>query len=88
MENVSVHGKSPRFLIADDHATFAEALRVFLEKTHTVVGLVRDGHSMVTEGIRLRPDVIVVDVGMPLLNGFDAARKINVQAPDIKFVFL
>jgi DNA-binding NarL/FixJ family response regulator len=88
MENVSVHGKSPRFLIADDHAIFAEALRVFLEKTHTVVGFVRDGHAMVTEAIRLRPDVIVVDVSMPLLNGFDAARKINVQAPDIKFVFL
>jgi DNA-binding NarL/FixJ family response regulator len=88
MESVSVHGESLRFLIADDHAIFAEALRVFLEKTHTVVGLVRDGHAMVTEGIRLRPDVIVVDVGMPLLNGLDAARKINAQAPNIKFVFL
>jgi DNA-binding NarL/FixJ family response regulator len=88
MESVSVHGKSSRLLIADDHAMFTEALRVYLEKTHTVVGLVRDGHAMVTEGIRLRPDVIVVDVGMPLLNGLDAARKINAQAPDIKFVFL
>jgi DNA-binding NarL/FixJ family response regulator len=88
MESVSVHGKSSRLLIADDHAIFAEVLRTYLEKTHTVVGLVRDGHAMVTEAIRLRPDVIVVDVGMPLLNGFDAARKINVQAPDIKFVFL
>ena len=83
-----MHGKSLRFLIADDHAIFADALRAFLEKTHTVLGLVRDGHAMVTEAIRLRPDVIVVDVGMPLLNGLDAARKINVQAPDIKFVFL
>jgi DNA-binding NarL/FixJ family response regulator len=88
METVSVHGKSSRLLIADDHAFFAEALRIYLEKTHTVLGLVRDGHAMVTEGIRLRPDVIVVDVGMPLLNGLDAARRINVQAPDIKFVFL
>ena len=88
MENVSVHTKSSRLLIADDHAIFAEALRVFLEKTHTVVGLVQDGQAMVTEAIRLRPDVIVVDVGMPLLNGLDAARKINVQAPNIKFVFL
>jgi DNA-binding NarL/FixJ family response regulator len=88
MESASVHGKSSRLLIADDHAMFAEALRVFLEKTHTVVGLVRDGYAMVTEGIRLRPDVIVVDVGMPLLNGLDAARKINAQAPSIKFVFL
>jgi DNA-binding NarL/FixJ family response regulator len=88
MENVSLRGKSLRFLIADDHAIFAEALRVYLERAHTVVGLVRDGHAMVTEAIRLRPDVIVVDVGMPILNGFDAAQKINLQAPDIKFVFL
>ena len=41
-----------------------------------------------TEAKRLRPDVIVVDVCMPLLNGLDAARKINLQAPNIKFVFL
>ena len=88
MESVSLHGKSLRLLIADDHAIFAEALRVYLEKTHTVVGLVRDGHAMVTEAIRLRPDVIIVDVGMPLVNGLDAARTINVQAPGIKFVFL
>jgi DNA-binding NarL/FixJ family response regulator len=83
-----VHEKGPRFLIADDHAMFAEALRLYLEKTHTVVGIVRDGHAMVAEATRLRPDVIVVDVGMPLLNGLDAARKINLQAPNIKFVFL
>jgi DNA-binding NarL/FixJ family response regulator len=88
MESLSLHGKSLRFLIADDHAIFADALRAFLERTHTVVGLVRDGQAMVTEAVRLQPDVIVVDVGMPLLNGLDAARKINVQAPDIKFVFL
>jgi DNA-binding NarL/FixJ family response regulator len=88
MESLSVHEKGPRFLIADDHAMFAEALRVFLEKTLTVVGIVRDGHAMVAEAMRLRPDVIVVDVGMPLLNGLDAARKINLQAPNIKFIFL
>jgi DNA-binding NarL/FixJ family response regulator len=75
-------------LIADDHAIFAEALRVYLEKTHTVVGLVRDGHAMVAEAMRLRPDVIVVDVGMPLLNGLDAARRINTEAPNIRLVFL
>jgi DNA-binding NarL/FixJ family response regulator len=43
---------------------------------------------MVAEAMRLRPDVIVVDVGMPLLNGLDAGRKIHLQAPAIKFVFL
>jgi DNA-binding NarL/FixJ family response regulator len=88
MESKSVQGKGSHLLIADDHAIFAEALRVYLEKTHTVVGLVRDGHALVAEAMRLRPDVIVVDVGMPLLNGLDAARRINVGAPNIKFVFL
>jgi DNA-binding NarL/FixJ family response regulator len=88
METPSVHKKGPRLLIADDHAIFAEALRVYLEKTHTVLGVVRDGHAMVTEAMRLRPDVIVVDVGMPLLNGLDAARRINVEAPNIRLVFL
>jgi DNA-binding NarL/FixJ family response regulator len=88
MESVSAHGTAPRFLIADDHAMFAETLRVYLEKTYTVVGLVLDGRAMVAEAMRLRPDVIVVDVGMPLLNGLDAARRIKVQAPNIKFIFL
>jgi DNA-binding NarL/FixJ family response regulator len=88
METLSVHEKGPRLLLADDHAIFAEALRVYLEKTHTVVGVVRDGHAMVTEAKRLRPDVIVVDVGMPRLNGLDAAGKINQQTLNIKFVFL
>jgi DNA-binding NarL/FixJ family response regulator len=78
----------PRFLIADDHALFAETLRAYLEKTYTVVGVVLDGHAMVTEAIRLRADVVVVDVSMPLLNGLDAARNIQVKAPNIKFVFL
>ena len=88
MEIVSARGTSPRLLIADDHAMFAETLRVFLEKTITVVGVVTDGRAMVAEAMRLHPDVIVVDVGMPLLNGLDAARKIKEQLPNIKFVFL
>jgi DNA-binding NarL/FixJ family response regulator len=78
----------PRFLIADDHAIFAEALRVLLETTYSVLGVVTDGRAMVAEAARLKPDVIVVDVGMPLVNGLDAARRVREQAPDIKFVFL
>jgi len=88
MENVVARGTGPHLLIADDHAMFAETLRVYLEKTFTVIGVVMDGRAMVTEAMRLRPDVIVVDVGMPLLNGLDAARKIKEQVPNIKFVFL
>jgi DNA-binding NarL/FixJ family response regulator len=88
MQGVCSRSTGLRFLIADDHAMFAETLRVYLEKSYTVVGLVLDGQAMVAEAMRLRPDVIVVDVGMPLLNGLDAARRIKEQAPDIKFIFL
>ena len=88
METVSTCNTGPRFLIADDHAMFAETLRVYLEKAYTVLGVVLDGRAMVAEAMRLRPDVIVVDVGMPLLNGLDAAREIKEQVPNIKFIFL
>jgi DNA-binding NarL/FixJ family response regulator len=85
---LSAHETGPRFLIADDHAVFAEALRVYLEKTYTVVGVVVDGRAMVAEAMRLRPDVIVVDIGMPRLNGLDAAQRIKLETPKIKFIFL
>jgi DNA-binding NarL/FixJ family response regulator len=88
MERVSARGGDPRFLIADDHAMFAETLRVYLEKTLRVIGVVSDGRAMVAEAMRLRPDVIFVDVGMPILNGLDAARRIKLQVPNIKFIFL
>jgi len=88
MQSVSARSIGPRFLIADDHAMFAETLRAYLEKTYTVLGVVLDGRAMVAEAMRLRPDVILVDVGMPLLNGLDAAREIKKQVPNIKFVFL
>ena len=88
MNSVSACGTVPRLLIADDHAMFAEALRVYLEKAFTVVGVVMDGLAMVAETMRLRPDVIIVDVGMPRLNGLDATRKIAKELHNIKFVFL
>jgi DNA-binding NarL/FixJ family response regulator len=78
----------PHFLIADDHAIFAEALRLLLEKTYVVDGIVADGRALVSEATRLKPDVVVVDVGMPLLNGLDAARRVREQVPNIKLVFL
>jgi DNA-binding NarL/FixJ family response regulator len=77
-----------RILIADDHVMFAEALRFFLERTSSVIGAVADGRSMIEEAIRLRPDVIVADISMPLLNGLDAARRIHEAVPLVKFVFL
>jgi len=78
----------PRLIIADDHAIFAETLRLYLEKLYSVLAVVTNGRAMVQEAVRLSPDVIVVDIGMPLLNGLDAARRIKEIAPAIKFIFL
>jgi DNA-binding NarL/FixJ family response regulator len=88
MESVSANKRRPRLLIADDHAIFAESLRGYLEKNYCVIGTVSNGKAMVEEAIQLRPDVIVVDIGMPLLNGLDAARRVKKEASNIKFVFL
>ena len=88
METLHTRAFRPRILIADDHAIFAEALRVYLERKFTVVGIVTDGRVMLGEAFTLVPDLIVTDVAMPLLNGLDAARRIKEQAPNIRFVFL
>jgi DNA-binding NarL/FixJ family response regulator len=78
----------PHLLLADDHAIFLEALKCFLQKSYVVTGTVTDGRSLVTEAIRNKPDIIILDVGMPLLNGLDAARRIREQLPSIRIVFL
>jgi DNA-binding NarL/FixJ family response regulator len=88
METVSKDRARPRFLIADDHSIFAEALRVFLERTYPVVGVVADGRALIEATLKFRPEVIVVDVGMPVLNGLDAARRIKEDVPNVKFIFL
>ena len=78
----------PRFLIADDHAIFTETLKIYVERTYPVIGVVHDGRALVDHALRLKPDVIIVDVAMPVLNGLDAARRITKLAPQTKFVFL
>jgi DNA-binding NarL/FixJ family response regulator len=87
-ETMPINGTPPRFLLADDHTIFVETLRIYLEKYYPVLGIVADGWSLVEETITLKPDIIIADVAMPLLNGFDAARKIRKQIPSVKFVFL
>jgi DNA-binding NarL/FixJ family response regulator len=75
-------------LIADDHAIMVEGLRLVLTTTFTVIGTVPDGRALVTAAAELKPDVIVVDISMPLLNGIEAARQIHKTDPDVKIVFL
>jgi DNA-binding NarL/FixJ family response regulator len=78
----------PQILIADDHSVIAEALRLLLAASYDVVGTVTDGRALLVAAAKLCPDVIVVDVGMPLLNGLDAARRIREHLPKVKVVFL
>jgi len=75
-------------LLADDHKMVAQALATLLKSSYDLVGLVGDGHALVEEATRLKPDVIVTDVFMPLLNGIDAARQIKNRGIASKIVFL
>jgi DNA-binding NarL/FixJ family response regulator len=77
-----------RVLIADDHSVVAEGLRSLLEKKYEVIGIVRDGRELLVEAPKLNPDLIVLDIGMPLLNGLDAAERLKLSLPNVKFVFL
>jgi DNA-binding NarL/FixJ family response regulator len=88
MGTVSKDRCCPRLLIADDHAIFAETLKIYLERTYQVVGMVSDGRAMIEAALRLKPEIIVVDVAMPILNGLDAARRIKELTPNVKFIFL
>jgi DNA-binding NarL/FixJ family response regulator len=66
----------------------AEALRSILQKEYEVVGIVSDGQKLLEQAPILRPHVVVVDLGMPLLNGWDAAQELKQVLPEIKIVFL
>jgi DNA-binding NarL/FixJ family response regulator len=78
----------PRILIADDHTLVAELCRKLLETEFEVVGTVNNGRALVRAAGQLNPDVIVVDIAMPILNGLDAAQQVREILPAVKVVFL
>jgi DNA-binding NarL/FixJ family response regulator len=80
--------KRPRVLLADDHKIVVEGLRNLLEPEFELVGTVEDGRALVAAAAELRPDVIVADISMPLLNGIEAARQIKKADSGAKIVFL
>ncbi len=80
--------KRPRVLLADDHLMLADALRGVIEPRCEVVGTVGDGRALLEAADRLRPDIIVLDIGMPHLNGFDAGKKLKSTLPNVKLVFM
>ena len=77
-----------RILIADDHNLVAELCKKVLEAEFDVVGIVADGRTLIRTATELRPDVIIVDVGMPVLNGLDAAHQVKQALPAVKIIFL
>jgi DNA-binding NarL/FixJ family response regulator len=78
----------PRVLLADDHRLLREAFTRLIEPECEVVGGVADGRAVLDEAPKLQPDIVVMDVAMPLLNGLDAARQLQQQMPKIKVIFL
>ena len=80
--------KRTRILLADDHAMVCAGLQKLLEPEYEVVGTVGDGRALLKAVADLKPDVVLVDVGMPLLNGLDAGREVRKLVPHTKLIFL
>jgi DNA-binding NarL/FixJ family response regulator len=77
-----------RILIADDHTLVADLCKKLLEAEFDVVGTVGDGRALLQSAVDLKPDVIVVDVAMPILNGLDAGQQVKQMVPAVKLVYL
>jgi DNA-binding NarL/FixJ family response regulator len=78
-----------RLLLADDHDIVIEGLRRILDRSELeIVGVVKDGRSLVRAAKEIRPDIVIADVTMPLLNGIDAARQILKSNSEVKIIFL
>lgn len=77
-----------RVLLADDHVLLLAAFARLLEPDYTVVGTAIDGRALVAEARRHKPDLIVTDIVMPLLNGLEAVRRIRAELPHVKAIFL
>jgi DNA-binding NarL/FixJ family response regulator len=78
----------PKVLLADDHAMLLDAFQKLLEPRCEVAGKVTDGRALLDAAPKLKPDVIVVDIGMPLLNGLEATRRLKQSMPDVKLIVL
>ena len=80
--------KHTRILLVDDHTILVESLRKLLESEFDIVGSAGDGRTMVEMALELQPDIVLLDVTMPILNGLEAARRLKAKAPEISIIFL
>jgi len=77
-----------RLLLADDHMMFAQGLESLLQDQFDLLGTVNNGEELIDSTIRLNPEIIIVDISMPVLNGFDAVRRIRKEGNEAKVIFL
>ena len=78
----------PRVLLADDHRMLTDALKNVLEPRCEVVGTVSDGRALLEAAAKLNPDIVVLDIAMPRLNGLDAGRQLKARMPKVKLIFM
>jgi DNA-binding NarL/FixJ family response regulator len=74
--------------LTDDYAAFFDVLRKLLEPEFEIIGTVENGLALIDAAVGLSPDIIVSDIGMPILNGFEALRQLIAIQPDARFIFL
>ena len=77
-----------RILIADDHKLMAEVCQKILQPEFDVVGTVGNGRELLRTAVKLEPDVVLLDIGMPILNGLDAGKQLKTLLPAVKLVYL
>jgi DNA-binding NarL/FixJ family response regulator len=80
--------KRARIILADDHTLLVEAFKGLLQGEFDVVGTFGDGHALVDAAPALNPDVIVLDVGMPIMNGLSAGQHLKKALPKVKLIYL
>ncbi len=80
--------KPARLIVADDHRLLADACKSLLQPEFEVVEVVTDGRSLVKAALALKPDLIILDIAMPRLNGLDAGEQIKQRLPATKLLFL
>src|SRR5271168_1602262 len=86
--SLGVRMDRPRVLIADDHTLVAEAFKSLIEPEFEVVKVVTDGRSLLVSALELKPDVVLLDLSMPLLNGLDAGQELKKLLPKTKLIIL
>ena len=78
----------PRVMLADDHTMLVEAFRKLLESKCEIVGTASDGRVLLETAPQIKPDVIIVDIAMPLMNGLEAGLRLKKLMPAVKLIFL